>query len=60
VVLGEYLDRREEERVGCKEGEEKCDVFRGSGESGTEHGDSSAKEMDVEGAEWEAEREERQ
>jgi superfamily II DNA helicase RecQ len=28
VVLDGYLDRREKERVGCEEGEEKCDVCR--------------------------------
>jgi hypothetical protein len=28
VVLDGYLDRRETERVACKEGEEKCDVCR--------------------------------
>ena len=28
VVMGGYLDRREAERVGCEEGEEKCDVCR--------------------------------
>jgi RecQ family ATP-dependent DNA helicase len=30
VVLDGYLDRREKERVGCEEGEEKCDVCRGA------------------------------
>jgi RecQ family ATP-dependent DNA helicase len=30
VVLDGYLDRREEERVVCEEGEEKCDVCRGA------------------------------
>jgi superfamily II DNA/RNA helicase len=30
AVLDGYLDRREEERVGCEEGEEKCDVCRGA------------------------------
>jgi superfamily II DNA helicase RecQ len=28
VVLDGYLDKREKERVGCEEGEEKCDVCR--------------------------------
>jgi Zn-finger nucleic acid-binding protein len=28
VVLDRYLDRRETERVACKEGEEKCNVYR--------------------------------
>lgn len=77
VVLDGYLDRREEARVGCEEGEEKCDVCQGSSRSEeeseteteaeaeaeaemeAEHGNSSA-EMDVEGTEWEARREERQ
>ena len=36
VVLGGYLDRREVERVGCEEGEEKCDVCRGGEESSEE------------------------
>ncbi|KAK7178083.1 hypothetical protein PSPO01_15863 [Paraphaeosphaeria sporulosa] len=31
AVLGGYLDRSEVERVGCKEGEEKCDVCSGEG-----------------------------
>jgi hypothetical protein len=30
VVLDRYLDRREEEQVVCKEGEEKCNVCRGA------------------------------
>jgi superfamily II DNA helicase RecQ len=69
VVLDGYLDRREEKRVGCEGGEEKCDVCRSGGgeaESESEHGNSSTEEtdvgeeMDVEEAEWEAEREERQ
>jgi hypothetical protein len=30
VVLDRYLDRRETERVACKEGEEKCNVCRGA------------------------------
>ena len=29
AVLDGYLDRREEERSGCKEGEERCDVCQG-------------------------------
>jgi hypothetical protein len=29
VVLGGYLDRREVERAGCEEGEERCDVCQG-------------------------------
>ena len=29
-MLDGYLDRREKERVGCEEGEEKCDVCRGA------------------------------
>jgi superfamily II DNA/RNA helicase len=67
VVLDGYLDRRETERVACKEGEEKCDVCRGadgaedeeveeaseSGESG-ENGSSNEEEM----ATVEAERDE--
>jgi hypothetical protein len=74
AVLDGYLDRQEEARVGCEEGEEKCDVCRGSGgseeeseaetETEAEQSDSSAEadveEMDVEGTEWEAGREERQ
>lgn len=32
VVLGGYLDGREVERVGCEEGEEKCDMCRGAKE----------------------------
>ena len=41
VVLDGHLDRREKERVGCEEGEEKCDVCRGTdgereGEEGSE------------------------
>ena len=32
VVLDGYLDRRIRERIGCEEGEEKCDVCRGSRE----------------------------
>jgi hypothetical protein len=38
VVLDGYLDRREVERVGCEEGEERCDVYRGE-ESEEEDGE---------------------
>lgn len=53
VVLGGYLDSREVERVGCEEGEEKCDVCRGAqeetdeemGEEESEAGSSDGGEM---------------
>jgi superfamily II DNA helicase RecQ len=41
VVLDRYLDRRETERVGCEEREERCDVCRGEeAEEETEEEDS--------------------
>jgi superfamily II DNA helicase RecQ len=41
VVLDGYLDRREVERAGCEEGEERCDVCRGEeAEEETEEEDS--------------------
>jgi hypothetical protein len=49
-VLDSYLDRRKAEQVGCKEGEEKCDVYRCSRskvESKLEHSNSSTEETDV-------------
>ena len=42
VVLDGYLDRREKERVGCEEGEEKCDVCRGA--DGEEEGEGEGEE----------------
>jgi superfamily II DNA helicase RecQ len=36
VILDGYLDRREQERMQCEEGEEKCDVCRGGEESESE------------------------
>ena len=36
VVLDGYLDRREQERRQCEEGEERCDVCRGGQESSGE------------------------
>jgi superfamily II DNA helicase RecQ len=65
VVLDGYLDRREEERVVCKEGEEKCDVCRGAdskeedeevGEEeskGSEGGSSNKEDADMVKAEQE-------
>jgi RecQ family ATP-dependent DNA helicase len=46
VVLGGYLDRREKERVGCEEGEEKCDVCRGA-----HHEEEDEEEMEEEDSE---------
>ncbi|KAK7177507.1 DNA helicase [Paraphaeosphaeria sporulosa] len=69
VVLGGYLDRREVERVGCEEGEEKCDVCRGGGEESSEESSEEEEtdtveaggEMDtVEAEEVERERDEMQ
>jgi superfamily II DNA helicase RecQ len=47
VVLDGYLDRQEEERVGCEEGEEKCDVCRGE-ETDDEHDKEEENEMEDE------------
>ncbi|KAJ4392412.1 hypothetical protein N0V91_011400 [Didymella pomorum] len=44
VVLDGYLDRREKERVGCEEGEEKCDVCRGTDGEGEGEGDEELEE----------------
>jgi superfamily II DNA/RNA helicase len=52
VVLDGYLDRRETERAGCEEGEEKCDSCRGE-EAEKEDSD----EEDIEGGESEQENE---
>jgi superfamily II DNA helicase RecQ len=65
VVLDRYLDRQEEERVVCEEGEEKCDVCRGAdgeeedeevGEEeskGSEGGSSNEEDADIVKAEQE-------
>lgn len=44
VVLDGYLDRREKERVGCEEGEEKCDVCRGTDGEGEGEGEAELEE----------------
>jgi superfamily II DNA helicase RecQ len=44
VVLDGYLDRREVERAGCKEGEERCDVCRG--EEAEEEDDEDPSEVE--------------
>jgi hypothetical protein len=52
VILDGYLDRREKERVGCEEGEEKCDVCRGGeGEEEDEEEDKEIGEGEGEGSE---------
>jgi hypothetical protein len=38
AVLDGYLDRREVERAGCEEGEERCNIY--SGEEAEREGDS--------------------
>jgi hypothetical protein len=55
VVLDGYLDRRRTERVGCEEGEEKCDVCRGDGGESEAEGETSTAEGEVEDAEEEGE-----
>ncbi|KAF2742023.1 P-loop containing nucleoside triphosphate hydrolase protein [Sporormia fimetaria CBS 119925] len=61
VVLDGFLDRRIRERVGCEEGEEKCDVCRGSREEmeeedSEEDSEEEADTIDEEQSEEEAER----
>jgi superfamily II DNA helicase RecQ len=53
AVLGGYLDRSEVERVGCKEGEEKCDVCSGEG-TDEEIREETDEEMGEEGSGGEA------
>jgi hypothetical protein len=48
VVLDGYLDRRERERVGCEEGEERCDACKGIEETEDEIEDKSEDESEDE------------
>jgi superfamily II DNA helicase RecQ len=61
VVLDGYLDRREVERAGCEEGEERCDVCQGE-EAEEEDGEdpSEVKEMEAGESVGESEGEETQ
>ena len=56
IVLDGYLDRRKRERIGCEEGEEKCDVCRKSEEETEE--EESEEETEKEESEEEIEEEE--
>jgi hypothetical protein len=48
VVLDRYLDRRKIERVGCKEGKEKCKVYRGVKEETEEETEDNSCEEEIE------------
>jgi RecQ family ATP-dependent DNA helicase len=60
VVLDGYLDRQEVERVGCKEGEQRCDVC-GEEDAEEEDSEESSDSEEISGdIDGESEREERQ
>jgi superfamily II DNA helicase RecQ len=60
VVLDGYLDRREAERSGCEEGEERCDVCRGEKAEEEDCEEPSGSEEMAEEMNRESEREEMQ
>jgi hypothetical protein len=55
VVLDGYLDRREAERLGCEEGEERCDVCRGEETDEADEAEEEGSEEPSDGEEMAAE-----